>query len=557
VPIGSEAPHWVTIEPERVVLIVLRTIATVSWLLEIVPELVPDTRIQVVFTMDEDGSAFEDGVFDALREAQGRFIPWSQAVRTEFDLVIAASHNGSLERLRSPLLLTSHGIGFGKTKTIPDNGVPPLPQTSSSHRPQVTVALSHPEQIQQWGTPNGEFRTTVIGDPWIDRLQASRPQRWLYREALGAGDERKVVVVSSTWRKRSLLAERPDLLARLVTELPADEYRVAAIVHPNVWSGHGPWQVQTWLREATEGGVQLLPPRGGWRGALVAADCLIGDHGSVTFYAAALGVPVLLGAYGTAEMTPSTPLAQFGFRAPRLDPDAALRGQIENIEWGWDPGRYGDLAARCFAYPGKATQRLRDVIYDLIDLDPPERLPRVLAVPPPAPYEESVTAHLALARRDAGESGGERILLERFPAHLEPAFDSRAAHSHLAVDDRESDERLRQSADVFVRRLKPRRQHREASEWSQVMLASYPGSQMAAASLGDGMVALARRGKGVRRFRLEPETDDPAGLVASAIHAATALGVHLHDESFEEGWSLELCLGEASHRIVAVAEERN
>jgi len=512
---------------------------------------VPDPRIQVVFTMDDDGSAFEDGVFDALHEAQGRFIPWSQAVSTEFDLAIAASHNGSLERLRSPLLLTSHGIGFGKTQTIPDDGVPPLPQTSSRRRPRATVALSHAEQIQQWRSPNGEFCTTVIGDPWIDRLQASRSQRQRYREDLGAGDEQKVVVVSSTWRKRSLLAESPDLLARLVAELPADEYRVAAIVHPNVWSGHGSWQVRTWLREATEGGVQLLPPRGGWRGALIAADCLIGDHGSVTFYAAALGVPVLLGAYGTAEMTPGTPLEQFGRRAPRLDPDATLREQVASIEWGWDPGRYGDLAARSFANPGEAMQRLREVIYDSIDLYPPERPPRVLAVPTPCPYEEPVTAYLALARIDARESGAGRVLLERFPAHLEPAVEDRAPHSHLAVDDRETEERLRQSADVFVRRLKPRRNHRQAFEWIQATLAGYPGSQLAAASLGNGLVALAERGERIRRFRLEPEADDPAGLVASAIRAATAL----HDDPFAAGRPLELRLGGAIHRIIPVADE--
>ncbi|MGB7587578.1 MAG: CDP-glycerol glycerophosphotransferase family protein, partial [Solirubrobacterales bacterium] len=551
------APHWVTIEPERVILIVLRTIATVSWLLEIISELLPDPRIQVIFTMDEDGSAFDDGVFDALREARGRFIPWSQAVNTEFDLAIAASHNGSLERLRSPLLLTSHGIGFGKTNTIPDDGAPPLPQISSRHRPRATVALSHAEQIQQWRSPNGEFRTAVIGDPWIDRLQASRPQRWRYREALGVSDDQKVVVVSSTWRRQSLFAERPDLLARLVTELPADEYRVAAIVHPNIWSGHGPWQVQTWLREATEGGLQLLPPRGGWRGALVAADCLIGDHGSVTFYAAALGVPILLGAYGTAEMTPGTPLEQFGRRAPRLDLDAALREQIENTEWRLDPERYGDLAARCFANPGKAMQRLRDVIYDLIDLDTPARLPRVLAVPLPRPYEEPVTAHLVLARRDDGGSGGERVILERFPAHLEPAFDEQAAHSHLAVDDRETDERLRQSADVFVRRLEPHRQRDEAPKWIQAQLASYPGCQMAVASLGDGLVALAERGEGegIRRFRLERDTDDPAGIIASAIRAATALGFRVRDNSPEKDRSFELCLGETAHRVFPIAEE--
>ena len=547
VPIGPEAPNWVTIDPDRVVLIVLRTIATVSWLLEILSELVPDPRIQVVFTMDEDGSAFEEGVFDALREAQGRFIPWSQAINTEFDLAIAASHNGSLERLRSPLLMTSHGIGFGKTKTIPDDGVPPLPQASGRHRRRATVALSHAEQIQQWGKANDEFQTAVIGDPWIDRLQASLPQRPRYRKALRAGGEQKVVVVSSTWRKRSLLAKQPDLLARLVGALPADEYRVAAIVHPNVWSGHGPWQVRAWLKEATEGGLMLLPPRGGWRGALVAADCLIGDHGSVTFYAAALGIPVLLGTYGAAEMTPGTPLEEFGRRAPRLDPDAPLRKQVEAAEWNLDPERYADLARRCFANPGQAMQRLRDVIYDLIDLNPPDRLPRVSAVPLPCPYEEPVTAHLILARSGGDETGQGELFLERFPAHLEPAFEEERMHCHLTVDDRETDERLRQSADVFVRRLESCNEQ-EAFRWIAATLASYPGSQVAAAKLDEDRVAVARRGLNVQCFRLEPETGDSVGLVASAVRAQTAL----HDEN-ERQWP-RIRIGRTAHHLVRVDE---
>lgn len=542
VPIGPEAPNWVTIQPERVVLIVLRTIATVSWLLEILSELLPDPRVQVVFTMDEDGSAFEEGVFDALREAQGRFIPWSQAISTEFDLAIAASHNGGLERLRSPLLLTSHGIGFGKTQTIPDDGVPPLPRTQSRRR-RATVALSHGEQIEQWGRSNDEFRTAVIGDPWIDRLQASLPQRRRYRKALRARDEQKVIVTSSTWRKQSLLAEQPDLLARLVRELPADEYRVAAIVHPNVWSGHGPWQVRTWLKEAIEGGLMLLPPRGGWRGALVAADCLIGDHGSVTFYAAALGIPVVLGAYGTAEMTPGTPLEEFGRRAPRLDPDIPLRKQIEAIDWGLDQVRYADLASRSFANPGRAMQRLRGVIYDLIDLDPPTRPPRVPAVPPPSPYEEPVTAHLVLAR------SGDRdvLLLERFPAHLEPVIEEGGGHSHLTVDDEETDERLRQSADVFVRRSTPCNEQ-EALRWITATLSSYPGSQVAAAKLDGVQVAVTRRGRSLERFRLESNPEDPVGLIASAVRAGTAL----HGEE-EDRWS-EVRVGGTLHRLVRIGE---
>jgi len=73
----------------------------------------------------------------------GKLVPWSQAVETEFDLAISASHGGSLERLRAPLLLTFHGIGFTKTQTVPEGGVPPLPRRGSRAVPRTTVVLSH------------------------------------------------------------------------------------------------------------------------------------------------------------------------------------------------------------------------------------------------------------------------------------------------------------------------------------------------------------------------------------------------------------------------------
>jgi hypothetical protein len=138
VPIGDGAPGWVTIASERTILVVLRTIATVSWLLDLLPELVADRRIQVVFTLDDDASAFDDGVLTALRSVSARVIPWSQAIATPFDLAIAASHNGSLDELRSPLMLTSHGIGFMKTNTVPDSGQLPVIDGV-----QTTVILSH------------------------------------------------------------------------------------------------------------------------------------------------------------------------------------------------------------------------------------------------------------------------------------------------------------------------------------------------------------------------------------------------------------------------------
>ena len=206
VPIGPGSEGWITMSAERTVLVVIRTITTASWLLDILPELLGDARVQVLFTMDEDTSAFDDGVLDVLRQIRGKLVPWSQAVETEFDLAIAASPNGGLDRLRSPLLLTSHGIGFTKTAAVPERGIPPLPRSRRGRVPRTTVALSHDEQRGQWAhSPSGDFRTEVVGDPWFDRLSASLGRRDIYHAALGvvrAASDRRLVDVGSPFAPR-------------------------------------------------------------------------------------------------------------------------------------------------------------------------------------------------------------------------------------------------------------------------------------------------------------------------------------------------------------------
>ncbi|MFC7740294.1 hypothetical protein ACFQXA_03960 [Nocardiopsis composta] len=77
--------------------------------------------------------------------------------------------------------------------------------------------------------------------------------------------------------------------------------------------------------------MRLIPPEQGWQAALVAADAVIGDHGSVTYYAAALGRPVLLAAFDEGEVLPGSHIDLLGraapgwTRAPRCSPRSAPR----------------------------------------------------------------------------------------------------------------------------------------------------------------------------------------------------------------------------------------
>ncbi|WP_370468446.1 hypothetical protein [Streptacidiphilus sp. P02-A3a] len=96
-----------------------------------------------------------------------------------------------------------------------------------------------------------------------------------------------------------------------------DEYRVAAVLHPNIWHGHGTGQIRTWLDRACRNGLTLIDPLDGWRQALIAADAVIGDFGSVSYYAAALGLPVLLGAASGEVLDPDSPVGLFTSQARR------------------------------------------------------------------------------------------------------------------------------------------------------------------------------------------------------------------------------------------------
>ncbi len=159
----------------------------------------------------------------------------------------------------------------------------------------------------------------VAGDPCYDRLAASLPSRDSYRRALGA-QGRKLAAVTSTWGPGSLLQRHRDLLPRLAGDLPGESYRVAAVVHPNVWHWHGPRQVTAWYAGCVRRGLILVPPEDGWRGVLAAPDVVIGDHGAVTCYAAAAGAPVLLASYPDEEAGPGSPVSVLAQAAPRLRP---------------------------------------------------------------------------------------------------------------------------------------------------------------------------------------------------------------------------------------------
>ena len=89
-PIGRDA-HRSAVRFERIVLAVTRSVNTTFRLLDVLPELLGDHRLQVLFTRAGEPSAFDDGTEAQLVSAGVRMVPWEQAKATRFDLIIAAS----------------------------------------------------------------------------------------------------------------------------------------------------------------------------------------------------------------------------------------------------------------------------------------------------------------------------------------------------------------------------------------------------------------------------------------------------------------------------------
>ena len=154
--------------------------------------------------------------------------------------------------------------------------------------PASAIVLSHDQELDVLAEscPEAVPVAVVAGDICLDRMRASLPFREHYRRALGVRPGETLVTISSTWTAESTFRRCPELYR----ELPRSA-KVAAVLHPNIWATHGAWQVRSWLADCD---VTVIPPEEGWRATMIASDVVVGDFGSTTQYAAAVGARILL-----------------------------------------------------------------------------------------------------------------------------------------------------------------------------------------------------------------------------------------------------------------------
>ncbi|GAA4238413.1 hypothetical protein GCM10022254_54250 [Actinomadura meridiana] len=392
VPIGLGAERWTTRRECKAVLVIVHTVTSGQRVLEAAALLENDLRVQVVFTRAPD--VFGAGVGDLLSSIGAAQIPWEQATRTRFDLAMAASLRG-LHEIHAPLIVMPHGAGHNKLvvrrrggRAVGARAAYDLDSQRLVHDGELVpnaIVLAHTEDLGHLGRscPEAVPAAVVCGDPCYDRLVASLECRPSYQVALGAGDGRKLVVVTSTWGPTSLLGRNGELWPRLLTELPEDEFHVVTLLHPNVWHGHGSWQVRAWLADCLRRGLSLVPPEADWRAVLAAADWVIGDHGSVTAYSAVAGVPVLMGSFAARDCQPGSAQSLLGAVAPRVSKRGSLHRQLLQAAAEFDRDAHRAVIDRLSSQPGRFNHNMRRLIYRQLRLRVPPTVPVTLPAVPP------------------------------------------------------------------------------------------------------------------------------------------------------------------------------
>ena len=334
---------WDTVPAARTVLFVVHNGTTLDRLLDVAEVFAGDLRVRIVVTSDLS-DPFADGLPEQVASAGLAAVPWSEATGHRWDLIVSASHHGPLGELRGPLLTLAHGAGFGKyapgTRSV--FGLDAEWLLGRDGRPlAAALGLARP-----YGLAAAAETAVVVGDPCFDHLTA------LPAPPNGA------VVISSTWGRRSLLGTRPGIIR---TVLDAG-YDTRLIPHPNVWARYGEHQLRLWLERD---GLTLVPPLRAWRRELAGAAAVIGDHGSVTVYGAALGKPTLLAAFPDDDVVPGSPAHRLGEVAGRYDPGVAIGVQLEKA------AGHPELIGLVTAVPGESRARLRATCYRLLNLEEP------------------------------------------------------------------------------------------------------------------------------------------------------------------------------------------
>jgi hypothetical protein len=110
----------------------------------------------------------------------------------------------------------------------------------------------------------------------------------------------------------------------------------------------------------------------------VAADLIVGDHGSAAVYGAAVNVPVVLAGYPSDDVDPASAGALLGASAPRLSRDRRIADQLADAQASYQPSASRRVAERLTSEPGRFSRNMRRLMYRQLGLSQPATIPAAL-----------------------------------------------------------------------------------------------------------------------------------------------------------------------------------
>ncbi|MFD3511286.1 hypothetical protein [Nocardia sp. NPDC058666] len=343
---------WLTFPITRTVLGVVTSVASLRRLLSVVALFETDFRVQTAFTINPT-SALTQGLSDLLADLGIVEVPWHEAVTRRFDVVLSMNMRFCRE-LAGPFFAFASDVA-----APPDlerfNGW--IGVTDEAELLRVRAAV-----------PASDGKIAVVGDPYFDQMIVSRYLRGNYRRSIGVNQGEKLVVVSSSWGRTSFLGQRPDLPTTLLDAFPAREFRVALVLHPNVWVAHGHRQVIAWMSDAVDRGVLLIPPSADERAVLLAADVVVGDRSSVTSYGMAMGLPTLIVNESDDRWVP---VVDNTSPAYKLDLDGDIRSQFEKAITARQAKEIPTTEVGSLQRIADHARTLQSILYDLLEIEQP------------------------------------------------------------------------------------------------------------------------------------------------------------------------------------------
>jgi hypothetical protein len=143
------------------------------------------------------------------------------------------------------------------------------------------------------------------------------------------------------------------------------------MLHPDIWHTYGN-QVEHILADALRLGLRLVAPDQDWPVALIAADYVVGDHGSPLHYATLTGATLLRAGFHDQLVRKGSVRERLSGLVPELLTDRPIEPQLMAASERAVRARYAGLGALLSSQPGRFATNIRREVHALLGIPEPD-----------------------------------------------------------------------------------------------------------------------------------------------------------------------------------------